>query len=142
MDARPDRARGWVWGWRGQTTDARQILVTEVAAGSPVAGVLEPGDVLLGVDGKPFDDDARIQFARAVTRAETEQGRGVLVLLRWRAGHSQSVEVRLPVLGSYGARPLTIVRNRNRFWTSAAGPSPRRAGKTNGDTLWSRLRMT
>ena len=51
----PTGARGWVWGWRCQTTDARQILITDVAKGSPADGILQKGDVLLGVDGKPFD---------------------------------------------------------------------------------------
>lgn len=55
----PIGARGWVWNWQGQTTDARQILVTAVASGSPADGILRKGDVLLGVDGKPFADNAR-----------------------------------------------------------------------------------
>ena len=42
----------------GHTTDARQILITDVAKGSPADGVLAKGDVVLGVGGKPFADDA------------------------------------------------------------------------------------
>lgn len=95
----PTGARGWVWSWRQQTTDARQILITDVAAGSPADGVLEKGDVLLGVNGKPFNDDARITLAKAIT--EAEKNTGALGLVRWRAGQSQTVEVKLPVLGSY-----------------------------------------
>ncbi|MFQ6131670.1 MAG: DUF6288 domain-containing protein [Armatimonadota bacterium] len=94
-------ARGWMWAWRHRTTDARQILVTEVEAGSPADGVLEKGDVLLGVGGKPFDDDARIQFARALTEAEKTENGGVLRLLRWRDGSTEEVTLRLKVLGSY-----------------------------------------
>jgi hypothetical protein len=97
----PTGARGWVWAWRGHSTDARQILVTVVATGSPADGVLQKGDVLLGVDGKPFDGDARILFARAVTAAETEAKQGALRLLRWRGGKTETVDVKLPVLGSY-----------------------------------------
>ncbi|MFN3483999.1 MAG: DUF6288 domain-containing protein [Planctomycetota bacterium] len=97
----PTGARGWVWGWQGHTTNARQILVTAVAPGSPADGVLARGDVLLGVDGKLFDDDARIQFARAVTAAETEAGQGRLRLIRWREGRTENVEVKLAVLGTY-----------------------------------------
>ncbi|MGA2069034.1 MAG: DUF6288 domain-containing protein [Thermoguttaceae bacterium] len=99
----PTGARGWVWGWHCQTTDARQILVTKVAAGSPADGVLQEGDVLLGVDGKRFDSDARLQLARAVTQAEKEESRGILHLVRWRRGRVQNVEVKLAVLGAYGA---------------------------------------
>jgi hypothetical protein len=97
----PTGARGWMWAWRGHSTAARQILVTDVAAGSPADGVLQKGDVLLGVDGKRFDGDARLQFARAVTAAETEAKRGVLRLVRWREGRTEDVEVKLAVLGAY-----------------------------------------
>ena len=97
----PTGARGWIWGWVGHTTDARQILITEVAKGSPVDGILQVGDVLLGVDGKPFADDARIRFARAITEAEKEAGRGILRLVRWRQGQVQNVEIKLAVLGTY-----------------------------------------
>jgi len=97
----PTGARGWTWGWRGHTTDARQILVTAVAPGSPADGVLAKGDVLLGVEGKPFEEDARLRFARAVTAAETEAKQGVLRLVRWREGRTENVEVKLAVLGAY-----------------------------------------
>jgi len=94
-------ARGWVYGWKGQTADARQILVTAVAKGSPADGVLAKGDVILGLEGKPFDDDARVQFARAVTQAETDASHGVLKLIRWRAGKTENVEFKLAVMGAY-----------------------------------------
>jgi len=93
-------ARGWIYAWK-HSADARQILITEVAQGSPSDGVLEVNDVILGIDNKPFDDDARILFARAVMRAEEETG--VLRLLRWRAGESKPVEIRLRVMGTYSA---------------------------------------
>jgi len=99
----PTGARGWVWGWHGQTTDARQILITEVASGSPADGVLQKDDVILGVDGMPFEDDARIRFARAASEAEKESHRGLLRLVRWRQGRSEKVEIKLPVMGSYSA---------------------------------------
>ena len=50
----PTGARGWVYGWKGNTNDARQILVTAVAKGSPADGILEPGDVILGVSEQAF----------------------------------------------------------------------------------------
>ncbi|MCM2375083.1 DUF6288 domain-containing protein [Aporhodopirellula aestuarii] len=93
-------ARGWVYAWM-HTADARQILITKVAKGSPADGVLEVGDVILGIDGKPFDYDARILFAHALTRAEREESRGVLNLIRWRDGQSENVEIQIPVMGTY-----------------------------------------
>ena len=98
----PTGARGWVYAWRGHTRESRQILVTSVAEGSPAAGVLVTGDVILGVGDKPFDADARASFGKAIGAAESEAGGGALPLLRWRAGKSEPVVIRLPVLGSYG----------------------------------------
>ena len=97
----PTGARGWIHSAKGRSVDARQILVTEVAKGSPADGVLQKDDVILGVDGQAFGDDARIQFARAVTAAEEEAAGGRLSLLRWRAGKTETVELRLKVMGRY-----------------------------------------
>ena len=87
---------GWIYTLKGRTTCARQILVTAVEKGSPADGILDSGDVILGVGGHPFDDDARIRFANAITAAETEKGGGVLRLIRWRAGQSTNVETPRP----------------------------------------------
>jgi hypothetical protein len=95
-------ARGWMYAWK-HTDEARQILVTGVAQGSPADGVLQADDVILGVNGKPFADDARIQFARALMAAEQEASKGVLSLVRWRAGTTENVEIKLPVMGNYSA---------------------------------------
>ncbi|HEX5790096.1 MAG TPA: DUF6288 domain-containing protein, partial [Luteolibacter sp.] len=99
----PTGARGWVYGWAGNTSEARQILVTAVAAGTPADGVLQAGDVILGVGGKAFDGDARIQFGKAITAAEEKKNGGALKLTRWRAGQSESVVVPLKVMGCYSA---------------------------------------
>ncbi len=95
----PTGARGWIHTANGHSRDARQILVTEVADGSPAAGVLDKGDVILGVAGKPFSEDARIAFAKAIAAAES--GSGSLRLTRWRAGAEETAELKLPVLGAY-----------------------------------------
>ncbi|MBM4039306.1 MAG: acetylesterase [Planctomycetes bacterium] len=109
----PTGARGWMWAWVGHTTDARQILVTDVAKGSPADGTLAKGDVLLGVDGRPFADDARIAFAHAITQAESEKAGGILRLLRWREGKTEGVQVKLPVLGTYsGTAPYDCPKTR------------------------------
>lgn len=99
----PTGARGWIHTSNGHSAAARQILVTAVAPGSPVDGVLRVGDVILGVDGQRFTDDARIRFAQAVMTAESERGAGKLRVLRWRSGATDEVVVTLPVLGSYSA---------------------------------------
>ena len=96
----PTGMRGWVWGWKGHTTLARQILVTDVAAGSPAAGRLAKGDVIVGLAGEPFAGDARRALAEAITAAEAGDGR--LVLRRWRRGRTDEVVLELPVLGRYG----------------------------------------
>ncbi len=96
-------ARGWMHCEKLTTRDARQIYITEVAEGSPADGILEVGDVVLGVGNESFSSDARTAFGKALSRAESEVGGGHLPLLRWRDGKAQSVVVKLPVLGSYSA---------------------------------------
>ena len=71
--------------------------------GSPADGVLAVGDVLLGAGGKPFSFDPRTELGRAITAAETEAGGGKLALTRWRAGKTEEVVVKLPVLGTFSA---------------------------------------
>ena len=97
----PTGARGWIWVQNLETTDARQILITKVDKGSPADGVLEPGDVILGVGDKLFSDDVRKAFGRAITEAETKPAGGVLRLIRWRAGKQDNVQLKLAVMGSY-----------------------------------------
>lgn len=97
----PTGARGWIWGWKLETSDARQILITEVAKSSPADGVLEPGDVVVGVGSEPFAGDPRREFGAAITAAEGREGKGRLKLLRVRGGVQESVTMGLPVLGDY-----------------------------------------
>ena len=102
--------RGWIYtkaadnldAAQGRTTLAsRQILVTHVGAGSPADGVVMVDDVILGVDGKPFGDDARKSIALAIQAAETEARGGVLKLNVWRAGQAQDLALKLSVMGAY-----------------------------------------
>lgn len=97
-------ARGWMYGEKMMTDRARQIAVTEVVADSPADGVLEIGDVILGVNGKEFSVDPRTEFGKALTHAESKEGRGKLSLTRWRKGKTKEVTIKLPVLGSYSAQ--------------------------------------
>lgn len=94
-------ARGWMFSDRLVTTDARQILITQVDEGSPADGLLQAKDVILGVAGKSFSFDPRTEFGRALTAAETKESQGRLEILRWRDGKTETVTVTLPVLGSY-----------------------------------------
>ncbi|MSU36898.1 MAG: hypothetical protein EXS36_17735 [Pedosphaera sp.] len=80
-----------------------QIAITKVEEGSPADGVLVVGDVILGVDSKPFSYDPRTEMGKALTLAESEAGKGNLRLIRWRAGRSAQVVVKLPVPGTYSA---------------------------------------
>ena len=91
----PTGARGWIHmvAFRATpddyeqyfcTDNARQILITQVADGSPADGVLQPGDVILGIGDEPFTTDARRTLANAIDEAEREENQGKLHLLRWR----------------------------------------------------------
>ena len=104
--------RGWIYthpatyldSLQGRTTAAsRQILVTCVGAKSPADGILEVEDIILGVDGKPFADDARKSIAYAIQDAEKESNKGILKLTRLRAGKSTEVQLKLRVMGTYSA---------------------------------------
>ena len=103
--------RGWIYskpathfdGLQGRTTAlSRQILVTHVGVKSPADGVMQVDDVILGVGGKPFSDDARKSIAAAIQEAEKESNGGVLKLTRWRAGKTEEVQLKLRVMGTYG----------------------------------------
>lgn len=98
----PTGARGWMWGLLLRTQCARQIVITKVEAGSPADGVLQVGDVILGVGGQPFDSDARIAFGKAIAEAEKAENEGKLRLIRWRDGATETVTVPLKVMGTYG----------------------------------------
>ena len=97
----PTGARGWIYGRKGQTAEARQILVTKVSRNSPADGILKKGDVILGVAGRPFDDDARIQFGCGIMAAEQKNNGGKMKLIRWRGGKTENVTLKLAVMGTY-----------------------------------------
>ena len=125
----PTGARGWIYTANGHSGEARQILITAVAKDSPAASVLSIGDVILGVDGKSFSGDGRIQFASAIAAAETEKGGGKLRLLRWRAAKQEEAVVVLPVLGSYSATaPYECPKSKRIFDLGCASLARRMAG--------------
>jgi len=98
----PTGARGWMWGMRLRTDCARQILITKIDPGSPADGILQVDDVILGINGRKFNSDARIAFGKAITEAEKAENRGLLKLMRWRKGRTEHVTLRLKVMGTYG----------------------------------------
>ena len=102
--------RGWIYHNPASNLDMRQgrttiaglqILVTHVGAKSPADGTIKVHDVILGVGGKPFTDDARKSIARAIQEAEKTANGGILKLTRWRAGKTDQVQLKLRVMGSY-----------------------------------------
>lgn len=99
----PTGLRGWMYCDQMVTSDARQVKITTVDKGSPADGIISVGDVLLGAGGKSFAYDPRTEMGKAITAAETEAGGGKLSLTRWRAGKTEEVVLKLPVLGSFSA---------------------------------------
>ncbi len=102
--------RGWIYTKAADNLDAaqgrttlvsRQILVTHVGTGSPADGVVKVDDVILGADGRLFNDDARKSFAMAIQQAETEAKGGVLKLTVSRGGQVQELAIKLTIMGSY-----------------------------------------
>ena len=119
-------ARGWMFVDRLETTMARQILITKVDKGSPADGVLQTGDVILGVARHPFSHDPRVELGKALTAAEA--GDGNLTLNRWRKGESAEVLVKLPALGAYSATaPYDCKKSRLIFEQGCAALAKRMA---------------
>lgn len=97
----PTGARGWIYSNKLETSEARQILITEVEEGSPAEGLIKKGDVILGVGEEPFSYDPRTELGKAISLAEAETG--ALPLIRWRNGELEVATIELPVLGGYAA---------------------------------------
>jgi hypothetical protein len=91
----PTGARGWI--------DGARIHVALVAKGSPAFGVLRPGDVIVGANGRAFREgtDPRMILGGAITASETSAEGGRLTLTVEREGRTVAVHVRLRVTGSY-----------------------------------------
>lgn len=81
----------------GATRLTRQFLVSKVETGSPADGKIKPGDVILGMDRKPFDADARKLLSAAIEKAEG--GNGNLSLHVWSAGQVADLTIKLKAFG-------------------------------------------
>lgn len=102
----PIGANGWGFNQQtkyGASRKARQLIITLVEKGTPADGKLQIGDVIVGVDGKKFDRDARKALAAAINEAEKTENNGLLDLLVFRKGKEITVTLTLPVMGSYSA---------------------------------------
>ncbi|MCX5656457.1 MAG: DUF6288 domain-containing protein [Planctomycetota bacterium] len=128
----PTGALGWMYVEKGMTEKSRQILVTAVEKGSPAAGVLEVGDVILGVFGKPFTEDARKSFGWAIGEAETEKGKGILPLVVWRKGKTQNVNLKLQVMGTYSDTSPYNCPKAKKILEQGLAVMVRNMGKENG----------
>jgi len=95
----PTGARGWIYSHKMETVQARQILIVDVAQGSPAAGVLQKNDVVLGVEEQLFSFDPRVELGRAIGEVEGHDGNLSMIISR--DGEISRVELKLPVLGFY-----------------------------------------
>ena len=96
----PTGALGWIFTDDYSTAKARQILIKQVAKNSPAQGVLQNGDVVLGIGDKKFQYDPRVEFGKAIGEAEASRP-GNLELMVWRSGKVKQLKIRLEVLGRY-----------------------------------------
>ena len=104
----PTGLRGWFHRENNRSTSSaksRQILITEVAAGSPSEKIFQVGDVILGAsgDGKTpslFTSDARKSFGYAIGEAEARKP-AILNIIQWRNGKKSIVSLSLRTLGRY-----------------------------------------
>ncbi len=76
-------------GLEEKGADARQIYISQIAKGSGVDGKLRVGDVILGVNGKPFEGNVIDTFRTTVDDAPLRDKDGTFSILLWRSG-SQS----------------------------------------------------
>ena len=79
------------------------VVVEEIVDGSPSAGILEPGDILLSVDGVAFEEVSGLRAAIAEHGADTP---ATIVLER--DGVEQTVEI-APVLADDGETPVLMI---------------------------------
>ena len=99
----PTGMKGWIFNRDFDTSDSRQILIRDVAKGSPADGLLGVDDVIVGLNGEPFAGDARVSFGQAITAAETTANNGQLKLMVWSKGTVKAVTIPLKVMGGYTA---------------------------------------
>jgi hypothetical protein len=85
--------------------DGEDFQVESVEKGGPAEGKLTKGDTVVSVNGKPFSEHVRKEFAAAIDASESERMKGKLILGVLPAGSKEEKKVglQLQVLGSYSA---------------------------------------
>jgi hypothetical protein len=79
-----------------------EFQVTEITPGTPAAGKLEMGDVLLAVNGESLQiQDPRHPLGLAINAAEGRDGKMTFDIKR--GGATRPVTIQLEAIGSYGA---------------------------------------
>jgi len=91
------------------------LFVHNVDPASPAFGKVLFSDYIYGVNNEDFgvnNDDKYRQFAAAITKAETKEGGGKMILNIRRKGQDISVELKLGVLGSFSDKtPYTCEKS-------------------------------
>jgi hypothetical protein len=97
-----------------------RLVVTDVTAGTPSAGQLEKGDVLLGVDGKSLEvQDPRHPLGFAINEAEGRDGRMEFSIKR--GDTPRKVAIQLEPIGSYSATyPIDCAKSKRIIDETAA----------------------
>ncbi len=126
----PTGALGWMYVEGGMTEEARQILITKIEKGSPAEAKLQEGDVILGVFGQPFTTDARRTFGLAIGRAEAADG--VLPLTVWRKDKTETVSLKLQVMGAYSETSPYNCPKAKKILEQGLAVLARNPGKENG----------
>jgi sialate O-acetylesterase len=131
-------------GWFGPTgfrggPFGPNIGVAEIKKDSPADGKLRFGDVIYSANGKMVGQKSWLVMAEAITKSETREAGGKLVLGVRRGAENIEVELTLPVMGTYSSTspydcPKTekIVANLEN-WLATTGGSD--TGRTGADFL-------
>ena len=96
-------ARGWIHGYK--TTElSRQILITQVFKGSPAHGLLQKGDVIIGINGNPISYDARRFMGDQLLKAERT---GMLKLSIYRDKKGKQIDIPLKKISFNSRSPFS-----------------------------------
>ena len=119
------------------------LFVNNAYLGSPADGKILHGDYLYAVNGKIFGEDMFRDIAEAITRAETEEGKGRINFDLLRGGKKMTVELQLEMLGTYSSTapyncPKTdrIVANAEAFLAKYGGVVPGHPVFANADAMF------
>lgn len=101
--------RGWMYKDKlGKSDKAQQILITKIYEGSLIADQIKVGDVILGVNGKPFTKLAVFEFRKAARTARTNEAGLPVILWRKEWGKSRNITLtpkKLETDFTKGAKP-------------------------------------